>query len=141
MLQQVKAELKNSFAASAQFIEDALVRHVHFSNHLLESSLASAKAMRASSSMTEALKIPPEFITQTQRELLTLGFSNTQAVLGLGKRCAARLRQGFQSKTVAEQIVVDDTVSEPVTSLLAAVPTTSAKKKAAPKTKKSKTAE
>lgn len=141
MLQQVRTELKNSFVASAQFVEDALARHVHFSNHLLESSLASAKAMRASSSLTDALKIPPQLITQTQKELLALGYSNTQAVLGLGKRCAARLKQGLKSKAIVEEILIDDSVSEPVTSLLAAAPTAPAKKKTAPRAKKSKSAE
>ena len=131
MLQQVKAELKNGIAASAQFVEETLERHVHFSNHLLESSLASAKAMRTCSTMSEALKIPPKFVTETQKDLLALGYSNAQAAIALGKRCVSRIRQGLTAKKM----------SAPATDIVSSVlppPTTT--KKSTARTKKAKTA-
>jgi hypothetical protein len=132
MLQSVKAELKSGAVASAQFVEDAFARHVYFSSGLLESGLASAKQMRACTSLSDALKIPSQFAVKTQQGLLELGFANTQAVLGLGKRCAGRIRRGF-SGTPSHEVT-----AEPVLSVLPETVAAEPAKKAASRAKKRK---
>jgi hypothetical protein len=132
MLQSVKAELKFGAAASAQFVEDALARHMHFSSSLLESGLASAKQMRACTSLPDALKIPSQFAVETQQGLLELGFANTRAVLGLGKSCVGRIRRGLSGEPRIEA------AAESVRSVLPEIVTAEPPKKAASRTRKRK---
>lgn len=96
MLKQVKDQLKSSVDLSSQFIEGVTERNVKFTTSLLESSLESVKALRASKSLNEALTAQVGFLTGLQGQLVSLGTSNTSALKEFGESSSKLLKESFK---------------------------------------------
>ena len=96
MLQQAKDQLKSSFDLSSQFIEGVTERNVKFTTSTLESALASAKSLRASKSLNEALTAQVSFLTGLQSSLVSLGTSNTTALKELGESGSKLFKDSFK---------------------------------------------
>lgn len=98
MLKNVKVELKHTVELSVQFIESALERNVKFTSHVLEAGLATAKQMRTSKSLSEALKSPVDFLAALQRDVMALTSSNTAALKDFGKSSLQLVKSGLNVK-------------------------------------------
>jgi hypothetical protein len=96
MLKQVKDQLKSSVDLSSQFIEGVTERNVKFTTSMLESSLESVKALRASKSLNEALTAQVGFLTGLQSQLVSLGSSNTSALKEFGESSSKLLKESFK---------------------------------------------
>ncbi len=96
MLKQVKDQLKSSVDLSSQFIEGVTERNVKFTTSVLESGLESAKQLRASKSLNDALSAQVGFLTGLQSQLVALGTSNTSALKSLGETGSKMLKEGFK---------------------------------------------
>ncbi|MET0378127.1 MAG: phasin family protein [Spongiibacteraceae bacterium] len=96
MLKQVKDQLKSSVDLSSQFIEGVTERNVKFTTSMLESSLESVKALRASKSLNEALTAQVGFLTGLQSQLVSLGSTNTSALKEFGESSSKLLKESFK---------------------------------------------
>jgi len=96
MLKQVKEQLKTGVDLSSQFIEGVAERNVKFTTSLLESGLESAKALRASKSLNEALTAQVGFLTGLQSQLVSLGSVNTSALKEFGESGSKLLKESFK---------------------------------------------
>ena len=96
MLKQVKDQLKSSVDLSSQFIEGVTERNVKFTTSILESSLESVKALRASKSLNEALTAQVGFLTGLQSQLVSLGTTNTSALKEFGESSSKLLKESFK---------------------------------------------
>ena len=95
MLKQVKDQLKTTVDLSSQFLEGVTERNVKFTTSMLESGLQSAKAIRASKSLNDALNAQVNFITGLQSSLVSLGTSNTTALKEFGETSSKILKDSF----------------------------------------------
>lgn len=98
MLKQVKDQLKSSVDLSSQFIEGVTERNVKFTTSLLESGLQSAKALRTSKSLNDALTSQVNFLTGLQSSLVALGTSNTTALKEFGESSSKLFKESFKFK-------------------------------------------
>jgi len=96
MLKQVKEQLKSGVDMSSQFIEGMAERNVKFTTSLLESGLASAKQLRSSKSLNDALTSQVNFLTGLQSQLVSLGTTNTSALKEFGESSSKLLKESFK---------------------------------------------
>ncbi len=96
MLKQVKEQLKSGVDLSSQFIEGVAERNVKFTTSILESGLESAKALRSSKSLNEALTAQVGFLTGLQSQLVSLGSVNTSALKEFGESGSKLLKESFK---------------------------------------------
>lgn len=96
MLKEVKEQLKSGVDLSSQFVVGVAERNVKFTTSLLESSLESAKTLRASKSLNDALTAQVGFLTGLQSQLVSLGSSNTTALKELGESGSKLLKESFK---------------------------------------------
>lgn len=96
MFKQVKEQLKSGIELGSQFIEGVTERNVKFTTSALESGLASAKALRASKSLNDALTAQVGFLTGLQSSLVSLGTSNTTALKEFGESSSKLFKESLK---------------------------------------------
>ena len=96
MLKQMKEQLKTGVDLSTQFFEGMAERNVKFTTSMLESGLESAKALRSSKSINDAMTAQVGFLTGLQSQLVSLGTTNTTALKEFGESGSKLLKDSFK---------------------------------------------